>query len=204
MKVICIGRNYVKHIEELNNEVPTEPVVFMKPQTSLLKDNKDFYFPAFTKNIHYEAELVYRICNNGKHVKRKFTKDFYEEVTVGIDFTARDLQDLCKEKGLPWEKAKAFDHSAVIGKFVPLNSIENRDKEINFSLDKNDQTVQHGNSAHMMHSIDDIIVHVSQYYTLNIGDYIFTGTPAGVGPITIGDTFTGKIGDQELLRCSIK
>ncbi len=204
MKIICIGRNYVAHAKELGNEIPTEPVVFFKPQTALLKDGKDFFYPSFSKDIHYEGELVYRICNNGKHIKRKFTKDFYNEVTVGIDFTARDIQDEVKAKGLPWEKAKAFDGSAVVGNFVPIEEVQNADEQINFSLEKNGKTIQEGSTELMMYNIDDIIVYVSQFFTLNIGDYIFTGTPAGVGPITIGDSFIGKFGEQEVMKCKIK
>lgn len=204
MKIICIGRNYVAHANELGNEVPKEPVVFFKPQTALLKDNKAFYYPEFSKDIHYEGELVYRICNNGKHVKRKFTKDFYKEVTVGIDFTARDIQSQVKEKGLPWEKAKAFDQSAVVGKFISVESVTNNKGEIEYTLEKNGGNIQKGNTGLMLHNIDDIIVHVSQFFTLNIGDYIFTGTPAGVGPINIGDSFIGKFGDKEVMRCEIK
>lgn len=204
MKIICIGRNYVAHAKELGNDIPASPVVFLKPQTALLKDNRDFYYPDFSKDIHYEGELVYKICSNGRHVKRKFTKDYYKEVTIGIDFTARDIQQDCKEKGLPWELGKAFDHSAVVGKFVPLEDVQNAEGEVNFSLDKNNETVQNGNTDLMMFDIDDIIVYVSQFFTLNIGDYIFTGTPAGVGPIKIGDTYHGKINDVELLKCAIK
>ena len=182
MKIICIGRNYDAHAKELGNEVPNEPVVFIKPQTALLRDKKAFYYPAFSNNIHYEAELVYRICNNGRHVKRKFTKDYYQEVSIGIDFTARDIQAELKSKGFPWEKAKAFDHSAVVGDFVAVEDVQNEDGQIDFSLDKNGETVQQGNTGLMIHNIDDIIVHVSQFFMLNIGDFIFTGTPAGVGP----------------------
>lgn len=204
MKIICIGRNYVAHAQELGNEVPTEPVVFFKPKTSLLLDGKAFYYPAFSNDIHYEGELVYKICNNGRHVKRKFTKDYYNEVSVGIDFTARDIQNEVKANGLPWEKAKAFDHSAVVGNFVPVADATNAAGEIEFTLDKNGQTIQTGNTNLMMHNIDDIIVYVSQFFMLNIGDYIFTGTPAGVGPITIGDSFVGKLGEQEVMKCEIK
>lgn len=203
MKIICIGRNYVAHAHELNNEVPSEPVIFMKPQTALLKDNRDFYYPAFSKDIHFEGELVYRICNNGKHIKPKFTKDYYNEVTIGIDFTARDIQDVQKSKGLPWELAKAFDHSAVIGNFVTLKE-EQKNASISFSLEKNDKEVQFGNTDLMLFSIDAIIVYVSKFFTLNIGDLIFTGTPAGVGPISIGDAFVGKLGQEPIMYCTIK
>lgn len=203
MKIICIGRNYVAHAHELNNEVPSEPVIFMKPQTALLKDNRDFYYPAFSKDIHFEGELVYRICNNGKHIKPKFTKDYYNEVTIGIDFTARDIQDVQKSKGLPWELAKAFDHSAVIGNFVTLKE-EQKNASISFSLEKNDKEVQCGNTDLMLFSIDAIIVYVSKFFTLNIGDLIFTGTPAGVGPISIGDAFVGKLGQEPIMYCTIK
>ncbi len=204
MKIICIGRNYVAHAQELGNDVPQEPVVFFKPQTALLKDKKDFYYPGFSEDIHYEGELVYRICNNGKHIKRKFTRDFYKEVTVGIDFTARDIQTQLKTKGLPWEKAKAFDQSAVVGNFVPIEQVADVEGHLKYTLDKNNETVQNGDTRFMMNNIDDIIVYVSQFFTLNIGDFIFTGTPAGVGSIKIGDTFLGKLGDHEVMKCSIK
>jgi 2-keto-4-pentenoate hydratase/2-oxohepta-3-ene-1,7-dioic acid hydratase in catechol pathway len=204
MKIICIGRNYVAHAEELGNEVPKDPLVFFKPKTALLLDKKDFYYPQFSKDIHFEGELVYKICNNGRHIKPKFTKDYYKEVSIGIDFTARDIQQTCKEKGLPWEKAKAFDHSAVVGDFLPLESVTQADGSIQYTLEKNGTTTQNGNTNLMLHTIDDIIVHVSKFFTLNIGDLIFTGTPAGVGPIKIGDTFTGKFGDKEVMKCSIK
>lgn len=204
MKIICIGRNYVAHAKELGNEIAKEPVVFFKPQTALLKEGKAFYHPEFSKNIHYEGELVYRICNNGKHVKRKFTKDYYKEVTVGIDFTARDIQDEVKAKGLPWEKAKAFDHSAVVGDFVAIEDVTNSQGQIEYTLDKNGENIQTGNTELMLHNIDDIIVYVSQFFMLNIGDYIFTGTPAGVGPIAIGDSFEGKFRDRRVMKCEIK
>ena len=204
MKIICIGRNYVAHAKELGNEVPPEPVVFFKPKTSLLLDDKDFYYPEFSKDIHYEGELVYKICNNGKHVKPKFTKDYYKEVSVGIDFTARDIQEQVKAKGLPWERAKAFDHSAVVGDFLPIEEVTNSEGQIEYTLDKNGERVQTGNTELMMFNIDDIIVHISKIFTLNIGDLIFTGTPAGVGPIAIGDSYVGKFGDKEVMKCSIK
>lgn len=204
MKIICIGRNYVAHAKELGNDVPTEPVVFFKPKTALLLDNKDFYYPEFSKDIHFEGELVYKICNNGRHVKRKFTKDYYKEVSIGIDFTARDIQQHCKENGLPWEKAKAFDQSAVVGSFISVEEATNANGQIEYTLDKNGEKVQQGNTELMMHNIDDIIVYVSKFFTLNIGDLIFTGTPAGVGPIAIGDSFEGKLGDKVLMKCAIK
>ncbi len=201
MKILCIGRNYVAHAKELHNAVPTEPVVFMKPQSALLSNDKDFYIPDFSSDIHYECELVYRVCNTGKHIKEKFAHKYVDAVTVGIDFTARDVQQKQKEKGLPWEIAKAFDGSAVVGTWIPLENVEN---EIQFSLNKNNTTVQVGNSKDMLFSVGKIIAYVSQYFTLCTGDIIYTGTPEGVGNVVIGDLLEAKIADALLLRCAVK
>ena len=203
MKIICIGRNYSEHARELKNEVPTEPVFFMKPDTALLKDNAPFYYPSFSNDIHYEAELVYKICKNGKSILPQFAHKYYEEITIGIDFTARDIQEQCKKKGLPWEKAKSFDQSAVIGKFIPLSK-ENVQHPLQFGLDINGNMVQQGTSSDMIFSIDQILAYVSQFITLKTGDLIFTGTPAGVGPIKIGDKLTASLNNQNLLEFDIK
>ena len=203
MKIICIGRNYVDHAKELNNPVPKKPLVFHKPSTALLKANKDFFYPDFTQNLHYEGEIVLKICKNGRHVDPKFAHKYYNEITIGIDFTARDLQSQLKAKGHPWEIAKGFDHSAPIGEFISLDSLENN-KEIDFQLLKNGEVVQHGNTKDLIFAFDHLIAYVSQYFKLHIGDLIFTGTPAGVGPVQIGDTLEGKIEGKSLLKCAIK
>ncbi|WDF69030.1 fumarylacetoacetate hydrolase family protein [Sphingobacterium oryzagri] len=203
MKVIAVGRNYADHAKELNNPVPASPVIFMKPDTAILKDNKDFYYPDFSTDIHYEVELVLRICNEGKHVSPKFAHKYYDAIGLGIDFTARDIQSKHKEKGLPWELAKSFDHSAVIGSFIPKTSFAD-EKNIDFSLQKNGTVVQSGNSGDMIFDFDSLITFISKYITLRKGDLIYTGTPVGVGAIAIGDKFVGYIGEQQLFSCSIK
>jgi len=204
MKIICIGRNYSEHAKELNNAVPEKPVFFLKPDTALLTKNKDFYYPEFSKDIHYEVELVFRICKMGKYIEPKFAHKYYNEIGIGIDFTARDLQDDCKKKGLPWEIAKAFDNSAPISdKFLPISEIKDLNN-INFSLDINQKTVQLGNSSNMIFNIDNIIAYVSQFMTLKVGDLIFTGTPEGVGAVKIGDKLTAKIENETLLEFFIK
>lgn len=203
MKIICIGRNYAEHAKELNNDVPTEPVIFIKPRTALLFPEKPLYYPEFTDDLQYECELVYKICKNGKYIKEKFAHKYYNAVTVGIDFTARDLQQKLKSKGLPWELAKAFDGSAAVGEFMPVSPDMDLDN-INFSLKRNGETVQLGNSHDMIFTIDQIIEYVSMYFTLNIGDLIFTGTPAGVGPVNVYDELEGYIGDQKLLFVDIQ
>ncbi len=203
MKVIAVGRNYADHAKELNNPVPASPVIFMKPDTAILKDNKDFYYPDFSTDIHYEVELVLRICNEGKHVSPKFAHKYYDAIGLGIDFTARDIQSKHKEKGLPWELAKSFDHSAVIGSFIPKTSFAD-EKNIDFSLQKNGAVVQSGNSGDMIFDFDSLITFISKYITLRKGDLIYTGTPVGVGAIAIGDKFVGYIGEQQLFSCSIK
>ena len=191
MKIICVGRNYVAHANELKNEIPDEPVLFMKPDSALLRNNDPFYIPDWSKDMHHEVELIVRISRLGKNIDKKFAHRYYKEVGLGIDFTARDIQNSLKEKGLPWEKAKAFDHSAVVcAEFVPIASLPDQNA-IHFRLDISGKTVQEGNSALMIFPIDDIISHVSKYFTLKIGDLIYTGTPAGVGPIKIGDRLEG-------------
>lgn len=203
MKVIAVGRNYIDHAKELNNPVPEKPVIFLKPDTALLKDNKDFYYPEFSKDVHYECEFVVRICNEGKHVSQKFAHKYYDAVGLGIDFTARDIQSEHKVKGLPWELAKAFDHSAVISNLVPKEEFTAL-SNINFSLKKNGETVQVGNTKDMIFDIDTLIVFISQYITLRKGDLLYTGTPAGVGPTSIGDKLEGFIEDKLMFTTLIK
>ncbi|HEY9177626.1 MAG TPA: fumarylacetoacetate hydrolase family protein [Flavipsychrobacter sp.] len=203
MKIICIGRNYADHAKELNNEVPTQPVIFMKPKSALLLPGKPFYYPEFTDNIHYECELVVKICKNGKYIREKFAHKYYDAVTVGIDFTARDLQEQLKAKGLPWELAKAFDGSAVVGEFISITP----DIDLNnlqFELHKNGERVQAGDTKNMIYTINEILEFVSQYISVNIGDLIFTGTPAGVGAITVYDKLDGYLGGEQLLHVDIR
>ena len=203
MKIICIGRNYVEHIKELNNAIPTSPVFFLKPDSALLIRNRPFYYPSFSSEIHYEAELVLKICKVGKSIQKKFAPTYYDEIGIGLDMTARDLQDAAKLKGLPWTAAKGFDQSAPIGKFLPKTAFQDV-KNINFHLDLNGTTVQKGNSCMMMYDFDEIIAAVSNYMTLRTGDYIFTGTPAGVGPVKVGDKLEAWIEGEKLLSCLIK
>jgi 2-keto-4-pentenoate hydratase/2-oxohepta-3-ene-1,7-dioic acid hydratase in catechol pathway len=203
MKIICIGRNYADHISELNNERPTEPVIFMKPDSAILPNKNPFVIPAFSNDIHHEVEILVKICRVGKHIDAKFAHKYYEEIGLGIDFTARDVQSKLKEKGLPWEKAKAFDHSAVIGNFISkknYSSLEN----INFELKSNQVTVQEGNTSLMLWKIDELIAYVSQYFTLKIGDIIFTGTPKGVAKVTEGDVLEGFIEGESMFRIQIR
>lgn len=204
MKILCIGRNYVEHIEELNNERPEEPVIFFKPDTAKLPLDQDFYIPDFSNDVHYEVELLIKINKVGKYIQSKFAAKYYDVVGLGIDFTARDLQQKLKEKGLPWEKAKAFDGAAVISdKWLDKTSFEDLQK-IEFSLLKNGEPVQKGNTALMLWNIDEIIAEVSKYFTLKVGDVIFTGTPAGVGKVNPGDVLEGKIGDQSMFKVEVK
>lgn len=206
MKIICIGRNYVDHAKELNNPVPSRPVVFMKPPSALLIGNRPFYYPEFTKDLHHELEIVLKIGKNGRHVQKEFAANYYKEIALGIDFTARDLQLDLKKKGHPWEIAKGFDHSAVLSEFLPIEKV-NR-SAIEFQLKKNGKIVQKGNSKDMIFSFDDIIVYVSQFFKLQMGDLIYTGTPAGVGPVQIGDKLEGELftsnSVEALLYCEIK
>lgn len=203
MKIICIGRNYADHISELNNERPTEPVIFLKPDSSILPNKNPFVIPAFSNDIHHEVEVLVKICRVGKHIDAKFAHKYYEEIGLGIDFTARDVQSKLKEKGLPWEKAKAFDHSAVIGNFTSkklYSSLEN----INFELQSNGTTVQEGNTSLMLWKIDELIAYVSQYFTLKIGDIIFTGTPKGVAKVNEGDVLEGFLEGKPMFKIQIK
>ena len=202
MKIICIGRNYAKHIEELDNEKPKEPVIFMKPDSAVLLKKNPFIIPPFSQDIHYEVEILVKINKVGKFIDQKFAHKYYEEIGLGIDFTARDVQSRLKEKGLPWEKAKAFDGSAVIGKFYAKDSLDL--ENIKFQLFKNDKLVQDGESSHMLWKIDELIAYVSQYFTLKIGDVIFTGTPAGVGKVEVNDVLKGTLQDQDAFRVKIK
>lgn len=201
MKIICVGRNYAEHAKELNNEVPTEPVIFLKPKTALLVDGKPLYYPEYTNDLQYECELVVKICKNGKYVQERFAHNYYKEVSLGIDFTARDLQQRQKEKGLPWEIAKAFDGSAAVGDFV---AIGNGVSSLQFELQVNGEVRQQGNTADMLFSVDKIIAYVSRFFTLNIGDLIFTGTPQGVGSLSVTDELTGYLEGEKLLNCTIK
>lgn len=202
MKIICIGRNYAKHIEELDNEKPKEPVIFMKPDSAVLLKNNPFIIPPFSQDIHYEVEILVKINRIGKFIDQKFAHKYYDEIGLGIDFTARDLQSRLKEKGLPWEKSKAFDGSAVIGKFY--NKLALDLENIKFQLLKNGQVVQDGESSHMLWKIDELIAYVSQYFTLKIGDVIFTGTPAGVGPVEPNDQLKGMLEGKEMFQIKIK
>ncbi len=204
MKIICIGRNYLDHAKELKNEVPKEPVFFFKPDTSILPKKQPFYIPDFTNDLHFEVEVVIRINKLGKNIKEKFAHTYYNEIGLGIDFTARDVQQECKKKGLPWEKAKGFDYSAPLGeRFLKVEEVDNLN-ELNFQLYKNGKLVQNGNTKDMIFSVDQIISYVSQFVTLKIGDLIFTGTPAGVGKVEIGDELEGFIEDQKILSLRIK
>lgn len=202
MKIICIGRNYTEHIAELANERPEEPVVFIKPDSAILLKNNPFIIPPFTKDVHYEVELLVKINRIGKFIDKKFAHKYYDEIGLGIDFTARDLQSKLKTKGLPWEKAKAFDGSAVIGNFQNKNDL-NLDN-IEFQLYKNDEIVQDGSSSHMLWQIDELIAYVSQYFTLKIGDVLFTGTPAGVGKVVPDDVLKGVLQGKEMFNIKVK
>jgi acylpyruvate hydrolase len=203
VKIIAIGRNYAEHAKELKNEVPTEPVIFMKPDTALLREGSPFYIPDFSNDIHHEIELVLKICKEGKHIAEKFAHKYYEEIGLGIDFTARDIQSNCKAKGLPWELAKAFDSSAPIGNFMPKTDIKDLNN-INFHLEVNGNTVQKGNTKDLLFNFDFIISYVSKYITLRKGDLIYTGTPKGVGSVKQGDVLKGYMEGKKLLEFSIK
>jgi 2-keto-4-pentenoate hydratase/2-oxohepta-3-ene-1,7-dioic acid hydratase in catechol pathway len=202
MKIICIGRNYADHAKELNNAIPDEPVIFMKPDTALLPEGKPFFIPEFTKDVHHELELVVRINRVGKYIEPEFAHKYYAEIGLGIDFTARDIQLDCKSKGLPWEKAKAFDGSAPIGSFVNKEEVDLTNATL--KLEKNGEVVQEGNTKDMLFPIDEIIAQVSKYVTLKVGDLIYTGTPAGVSPVKPGDELVGYLNNQVLLRVSVK
>jgi 2-keto-4-pentenoate hydratase/2-oxohepta-3-ene-1,7-dioic acid hydratase in catechol pathway len=203
MKIICVGRNYVDHIAELKNERPQEPVLFMKPDTAVLQKQFPFVIPEFSNEVHHEIEVVVKINKVGKHINVKFAHKYYDEVTVGLDFTARDLQDALKSKGLPWEKAKGFDGSAVIGEFVPKADFASLDN-VNFELTSNGKTVQQGNTEQMMWKIDELIADISQYFTLKTGDVIFTGTPKGVAKVNAGDVLEGFLEGRKLFKLQVK
>lgn len=203
MKIIAIGRNYAAHAKELNNPVPSSPVIFLKPDTAVLKDNKPFYIPEFSTNIHYELEVVLKVGKEGKHIAEKFASGYYDEIGLGIDFTARDIQDVQKAKGLPWELAKAFDHSAAISHFIPKTQIPDL-KNLEFELKINGETRQNGNTTNVIYSFEQIIAFVSQYITLKKGDLIFTGTPEGVGQVHQGDKLEAWIGTEQFLNFDIK
>ena len=203
MKIFCVGRNYKEHAKELGNAIPDEPVIFIKPKTALLQAQTPFYYPEFTNELHYECELVLRISKNGKYIPEKYAGKYYNGITVGIDFTARDIQEQLKEKGLPWEKAKAWDNSAAIGTWVDITPEYNK-KNIEFSLKSNQEIVQKGNSDDMIFSFDFIVAHISNYFSLNIGDLIFTGTPAGVGETVVGDLLEAYLGDKKMLEVEVK
>lgn len=203
MKIICIGRNYADHISELNNERPSEPVIFMKPDTAILPKKTPFTIPEFSNDVHHEVEVLIKICKVGKYISPKFAHKYYDEIGLGIDFTARDLQTMLKEKGLPWEKAKAFDHSAIIGDFLPkknYTSLEN----INFELRNNSEIVQKGTTSMMLWNIDEIVSYVSQFFTLKKGDIIFTGTPKGVAAVKEGDVLEGFLEGKQMFKIQVK
>ena len=203
MKIFCIGRNYADHVKEMGNELPDEPVIFMKPKSALVQNHTPFYYPEFTNELHFECDLVVRISKNGKYIQEKHAQNYYNAISVGIDFTARDIQNHLREKSLPWEKAKSFDNSAAVGTFVDMTPAINKNN-INFSLAKNKEIVQNGNSGDMIFSIDAIISNISNYFSLNIGDLIFTGTPAGVGECMVGDSLEAYFEKDCLLTIEIK
>ncbi len=203
MKIICIGRNYSDHAKELKNEVPTKPLWFMKPDSALLLKNKPLYYPEFTKDLHYETELVFRINKAGKYIEEKYADKYYDAIAIGFDFTARDLQAEAQKKGTPWEIAKAFDSSAALSEFIPIEEFRDLN-DINFSMKRNGMMVQKGNSSEMIFSIEKIISYVSRFVTLKIGDLIYTGTPAGVGPVEIGDFLEAYIEGKLMLKTEIK
>jgi len=203
MKIFCVGRNYVAHAKELGHDVPDEPVIFMKPKSALLQAHTPFYYPEFTNELHYECELVLRVSKNGKYIQERFASKYYDAVTAGIDFTARDIQNELKEKGLPWEKAKAWDNSAVIGKWVPIPNLKNK-KDIQFSLFKNKELAQQGQSSSMLNNFDKIVSYISNYFSVNIGDLIFTGTPDGVGECVVGDELEVFMEEESMLTLEVK
>lgn len=203
MKIICIGRNYIDHAKELNNPIPEKPIFFLKPDTALIQNNEPFYYPKHSNDVHYEVELVLKIAKSGKDISEEFAHTYFQEIGIGIDFTARDLQAECKKKGLPWEIAKAFDQSAPVGKFINISTLDNH-ASINFSLTINGQEKQKGNSGDMIFSFEKIIAYVSKFITLAEGDLIFTGTPSGVGPIAINDHFEAYLDGNKLLDFEVK
>ncbi len=202
MKIICVGRNYADHAKELNNPIPKNPILFMKPGSAILNNNKAFYYPEFSNDIQYEAEVILKITKNGRHVLEEFANGYYDSIGIGIDITARDIQAELKKKGHPWEIAKAFDNSAVIGDFI--NKSELDIEKINFQLKKNGEIVQNGYTKDMIFDFDNLICYISKFFKLQVGDMIFTGTPAGVGTMNIGDTFEGFINGNKLLNCEVR
>lgn len=198
MKILCVGRNYINHAKELNNAIPSEPVIFIKPSSSIADISRTIPFPTFTKDLHYEVEFVIKICKKGTHILAADARSYYKEMTVGIDYTARDIQEKLKQKSLPWEIAKGFDNATVVGKFIP---IDNKDPQLlNIKLSKNDVIVQDGNTSDMIFKINDLIQYISQYFTLEVGDLIFTGTPEGVGPVNSGDNLKGYLENECLFE----
>lgn len=202
MKIFCVGRNYAAHARELNNEVPDKPVIFMKPATALLRNGQSFYYPDFSKDIHYEGEIVLRIGRNGKSIQRKFAANYIESLSVGFDFTARDLQNELKAKGLPWELAKAFDGAAAVGDFVPAAEVDM--EQLDITIKKNGETVQHGHTSQLLFPFTELISFISGFFTLQKGDLIYTGTPAGVGPVRTGDLLEGFLNEKLLISCPVK
>ena len=203
MKIICIGRNYISHVLELQNQKPKEPVLFLKPDTSILQKGQPFFIPHFTNDIHFEVEVLVKINKIGKHIQAKFANKYYQEIGLGIDFTARELQTKLKDKGMPWEKAKAFDGSALIGEWINKSELDNL-YNLNFSLERNGKEVQRSNTSNMLWNIDELISYISKYFTLKIGDIIFTGTPSGVGPVSENDIYKGYLEGKELFNIKIK
>lgn len=203
MKIFCVGRNYAAHAQELGNDFPEEPVIFMKPKSALLQAHTPFYYPEFTNELHYECELVLRISKNGRYIHKRSASKYYDAVTAGIDFTARDVQRELSEKGLPWEKAKSWDNSAIIGKWVPFVDLKNI-RNIQFALHKNKELAQKGSSEDMVFDFDSIVSYISNYFSLNIGDLIFTGTPAGVGECVVGDELEGFLEDEKVFEMEVK
>ncbi|MCL4144414.1 UNVERIFIED_CONTAM: hypothetical protein GTU68_010326 [Idotea baltica] len=202
MKIFCIGRNYVEHAKELNNEVPTKPLIFSKGNNALLRNDADFYYPNFSKDVHFETELVIKICKKGKHIEEEFAHKYFEEISVGLDITARDIQNELKSKGHPWEMAKSFDHAAPIGKFITKSDLDI--DNLDFSLLKNGELQQEGNTSNMIFKVHYLIHYLSTFFTLQKGDLIYTGTPKGVGPLQIGDKLEAFIGGEKLLNCQVK
>lgn len=202
MKIICVGRNYVEHIEELNNEMPDEPVIFMKPDSAVMRQRDAFYIPDWTNDVHYEAEIVVKFNRLGKNIEKRFAHKYFEEITIGLDFTARDVQTQLKSKGLPWEKAKAFDSSAVMGDWIPSDDLDL--DALDFQLYRNGELVQDGNTSLMINDVSSLIEHCSKYFTIKIGDLLFTGTPKGVGKVERGDLLEGFVNGKKLLRVKVK
>lgn len=203
MKIICVGRNYAEHAKELKNEIPSQPIIFFKPDCAILRNNQPFFIPSFSNNLHYEVEIVFKICKVGKTISKKFAHRYYDSVGIGIDFTARDLQEQCRQQGLPWEISKSFDSSAAISRFVPKVEIKNLN-QLSFSLLKNDEVVQIGNTSEMIFHIDSIIEYVSKFVTLKTGDLIYTGTPSGVGPVHVGDRLQAFLDERKMMDFYIR